>query len=219
MRLGMDMLDGPLLPKRGEAPTAMLCKPRETITGAPRHWRALSCFGDDYVQQTISRRILYPHEVDYSRAKGHIRQSADGLYRGGFPREQIHEEVLQPPQPDLRHDCSLCGGRDYVECLREYRVDASLRGPFAPHNPMLRAVSPQHGRYSRREMLSGVYGDPWREAISASGALNRPRRRLGGRTASIASSFSDGSTRRYISVVRMSLCPSQRATFRISRVA
>jgi hypothetical protein len=30
-----------------------------------------------------------------------------------------------------------------------------------------------------------------REAISASGALNRPRHKAGGRTASIASSFSD----------------------------
>src|ERR1035441_7535545 len=121
MRLGMDMLDGPLLPKRGEAPTAMLCKPRETITGAPRHWRALSCFGDDYVQQTISRRILYPHEVDYSRAKGHIRQSTDGLHRGGFPREQIHEEVLQPPQPDLRHDFPLQRGRLLFYVLYRYR--------------------------------------------------------------------------------------------------
>ena len=37
---------------------------------------------------------------------------------------------------------------------------------------------------------------PWRDAISASGALNRPRRRLGGRTVSIASSFSEGSTRK-----------------------
>jgi DNA invertase Pin-like site-specific DNA recombinase len=34
------------------------------------------------------------------------------------------------------------------------------------------------------------------DAISASGALNRPRRSSGGSTASIASSFSDGSTRR-----------------------
>ena len=35
-----------------------------------------------------------------------------------------------------------------------------------------------------------------REAISASGAVNRPRRNPGGRTISIASSFSDRSTRR-----------------------
>ncbi len=35
-----------------------------------------------------------------------------------------------------------------------------------------------------------------RAAMSASGALNRPRRSPGGRTASMASSFSDGSTRR-----------------------
>ena len=34
-----------------------------------------------------------------------------------------------------------------------------------------------------------------RDAINASGALNRPRRNSGGRTDSIASSFSDGSTR------------------------
>ena len=34
------------------------------------------------------------------------------------------------------------------------------------------------------------------EAISASGALKRPRRSPGGRTASMASSFSDGSTRK-----------------------
>jgi site-specific DNA recombinase len=43
-----------------------------------------------------------------------------------------------------------------------------------------------------------------REAISASGALNRPRRKLSGTTASTASNFSVGSTRRYISVVRIS---------------
>ena len=92
--------------------------------------------------------------------------------------------------------CSLCGGRDYVEFLREYRVDALLRNPTALHNPMRRAGSPQHGRYFRCSAQCGAYGAPWRDAISASGALNRPRRRLGGRTASIASSFSDGSTRR-----------------------
>ena len=34
------------------------------------------------------------------------------------------------------------------------------------------------------------------EAISASGALNRPRRSAGGMTASTASSFSEGSMRR-----------------------
>jgi hypothetical protein len=45
--------------------------------------------------------------------------------------------------------CSLCGGRDYVEFLRKYRVDALLRHPIAPHKPMLREVSPQHDRYSR----------------------------------------------------------------------
>jgi hypothetical protein len=38
--------------------------------------------------------------------------------------------------------------------------------------------------------------EPRREAMSASGALNRPRRSPGGSTASTASSFSDGSTRR-----------------------
>jgi len=35
-----------------------------------------------------------------------------------------------------------------------------------------------------------------RDAINASGALNRPRRNSSGRTVSIASSFSDGSTRK-----------------------
>ena len=35
-----------------------------------------------------------------------------------------------------------------------------------------------------------------RVAISASGALNRPRRKPGGKTVSMASSFSDGSTRK-----------------------
>lgn len=38
--------------------------------------------------------------------------------------------------------------------------------------------------------------EPIRDAISASGALNFPRRRPGGRTASTASSFSEGSIRR-----------------------
>ena len=43
-----------------------------------------------------------------------------------------------------------------------------------------------------------------KDAISASGALNRPRLSSGGTTASTASSFSVGSMRRYTSVVRIS---------------
>ena len=76
-----------------------------------------------------------------------------------------------------------------------------------------------HGSYN--EAASTCAGVPGarREAINASGALNRPRRNPSGRTASMASSFSDGSTRRYISVVRTSAWPSHRATLRMSRVA
>lgn len=40
------------------------------------------------------------------------------------------------------------------------------------------------------------YPRAWSDAIKASGALNRPRRSSGGSSVSIASSFSDGSTRR-----------------------
>ena len=52
--------------------------------------------------------------------------------------------------------CSLCGGRDYVEFLREYRLDALLRELTAPHNPMRRAGSPQHGLFFRRSAQGGV---------------------------------------------------------------
>ncbi len=57
------------------------------------------------------------------------------------------------------------------------------------------------------------------EPISASGALNFPFRSEGGKAASTASSFSVGSTRRQISVELTLLCPSQSASFRMSRVA
>jgi hypothetical protein len=55
-------------------------------------------------------------------------------------------------------------------------------------------------------------------ATSWSGALNLPLRKAGGVSALTASSFSVGSARRYISVVCTLLCPSQRATFRMSCV-
>ena len=55
-------------------------------------------------------------------------------------------------------------------------------------------------------------------ATSWSGAVNLPLRRAGGVSAMIASNFSVGSARRYISVVCTELCPSQRATFRTSWV-
>lgn len=44
--------------------------------------------------------------------------------------------------------------------------------------------------------LHRYYARRWSDVISASGALNLPRRKLAGSTASIASSFSVGSTRR-----------------------
>src|ERR1700676_2685452 len=54
------------------------------------------------------------------------------------------------------------------------------------------------------------------EAISASVALNRPDRSLGGVTDSRTSSLTDGSARVYISVVCMCAWPSQRETLRRS---
>ena len=51
------------------------------------------------------------------------------------------------------------------------------------------------------------------DARSLSGARKRPRRSSGGKTASIASSFSVGSARRYVSVGSMRAWPSHRATF------
>ena len=56
-------------------------------------------------------------------------------------------------------------------------------------------------------------------AINSSVALKRPERSLGGTTDSSASSFTEGSTRVYISVVCIFACPSQRETFRKSLVA
>jgi hypothetical protein len=61
--------------------------------------------------------------------------------------------------------------------------------PIASHadQPATRSIFAGPG--SRRESSRSA-------AIKASGALNRPRRRAGGNTASTASSFSDGSIRR-----------------------
>jgi hypothetical protein len=47
---------------------------------------------------------------------------------------------------------------------------------------------------------------PRREAISASGALNRPRRNSGSTTASTASSLSDGASRKQMPEVWVSAC-------------
>ena len=57
------------------------------------------------------------------------------------------------------------------------------------------------------------------DAISLSVALKRPERSFGGTTDSRASSFTDGSTRVYISVVCVFAWPSHSATFRRSFVA
>src|SRR5260370_2664332 len=54
------------------------------------------------------------------------------------------------------------------------------------------------------------------KASSLSGGRNLPLRRLGGTTASIASSFSVGSARTYDSVVVRLLCPNPRDTLRMS---
>jgi hypothetical protein len=57
------------------------------------------------------------------------------------------------------------------------------------------------------------------DAISLSVALKRPERSFGGTTDSRVSSFTDGSTRVYISVVCVFAWPSHSATFRRSFVA
>ena len=61
-----------------------------------------------------------------------------------------------------------------------------------------------HRRMVKPDVVSDVDASSNKEAINASGALNRPRRSSGGTTASTASSFSEASIRRYTSVVRMS---------------
>ena len=60
---------------------------------------------------------------------------------------------------------------------------------------------------------------PLNEAISLSVGRKEPLFRVGGRTTSSISRFSEGSARRYTSVLCMLSCPSQRATLRISPVA
>src|SRR5436305_3793538 len=60
---------------------------------------------------------------------------------------------------------------------------------------------------------------PFSSSSSLSGGRNLPLRRLGGTTASMASSFSVGSARTYTSVVVRLLCPNHRETFRMSCVA
>jgi hypothetical protein len=68
---------------------------------------------------------------------------------------------------------------DYAErgVMQSQRVEVTLR-------PAFRGSATPHYRGSKRE------------AISASGALNRPRRRPSGIIFSTASNFSEGSTRR-----------------------
>ncbi len=72
------------------------------------------------------------------------------------------------------------------------RVIQTRGCPAAPHNsaPLLTVSRPEPGALTptHRELVS--------EAMSASGALKRPRRNPGGRAASMASSFSVGSSRK-----------------------
>src|SRR5271169_3910190 len=79
--------------------------------------------------------------------------------------------------------------------------------------PKERAAPSQHA------LLTLHYDLAFRKASSLSGARNLPLRRLGGTTASMASSFSVGSARTYTSVVVRLLCPNHRETFRMSCVA
>jgi len=88
---------------------------------------------------------------------------------------------------EYRHQHIVEGHTGYAEpvVMRSRALRMQLQAPLHP------SATPHH---------------PCRisEAISASGALKRPRRNAGGRAASIAISFSDGSIRRYVSVVRTS---------------
>ena len=69
------------------------------------------------------------------------------------------------------------------------------------------------------DFLLGIKGADRSNAISLSVTLKRPERSFGGTTDSRASSFTDGSTRKYISVVCIFAWPSHRETFRRSFVA
>jgi len=63
---------------------------------------------------------------------------------------------------------------------------------------------------SLQEFMLRITERDVKDAISLSVALKEPDRRLGAIIASRASSFTEGSTRVYISVVSMCACPSQR---------
>jgi hypothetical protein len=90
---------------------------------------------------------------------------------------------------------------DYAESGMMQSVVLKPRCSLGFGDPVLRII-PVPDRdlarsYGTDHNVPGLPG-PRREAISASGALNRPRRNSGGITASTASSFSDGLSRRQV---------------------
>ena len=86
-------------------------------------------------------------------------------------------------------DTTVPAGRMLMQLLGSF-ADYVEPGVMRSANAASRAPSGDQGRSTSH------YPGAMREAIRASGALNLPRRRLGGRIASTASSFSVGSTRR-----------------------
>jgi hypothetical protein len=91
----------------------------------------------------------------------------------------------------LRHNGLIPRPRSNGECSTAY-ADGEVMPPRRSGSKVLR----REGRLLDVSHAEDRDTSSNKEAISASGALNRPRRNSGGMTASTASSFSEGSMRR-----------------------
>ena len=115
-----------------------------------------------------------------ARSVAHLLQIADSLNAWGVGLVSVRDAHVDTTTPAGRFTLQILGA------VADYAEPRLMLSPAAriPLSSQLSASSTPHHPGSSSE------------AMSASGALNRPRRSDGGSTASTASSFSVGSTRR-----------------------
>jgi hypothetical protein len=115
-----------------------------------------------------------------ARSVTHLLQMTESFNQWGVGLVSLRDAHIDTTTPTGRFTLQILGAvADYAQpgvmqsCATGSRLGSRFTGSRTPHYPGSRS-----------------------EAMSASGALNRPRRSDGGRTASTASSFSVGSMRR-----------------------
>ena len=115
-----------------------------------------------------------------ARSVSHLLELADSLNAWGVGLVSVRDAHVDTTTPAGRFTLQILGA------VADYAEPRLMLSPAAriPLSSQLSASSTPHHPGSSSE------------AMSASGALNRPRRSDGGSTASTASSFSVGSTRR-----------------------